>query len=235
MKGPPLTDRMTPMLAVMPGVAENNTALAGRILKPNETVTETRLIRLRGSRDVRLNIIRLKGNAGMPETMNELSAVAIVIHDFMEEPFPVGAINLLFADAVDQNATGGNFKTGIIIKPGTESSADTRGRIMAHEGAHYYWTGNEYWIDEGMAEHLAAITEANWQERHLGTIRYPCAEYRSISEMPARERATPAITHWAAGCSWTWTRKPDDIASSSRCRTSTGPPWRNGRKGRESA
>ena len=32
---------------------------------------------------------------------------------------------------------------------------------MAHEVAHYYWRGNPNWLDEGLAELLAAVAKTS--------------------------------------------------------------------------
>lgn len=38
-------------------------------------------------------------------------------------------------------------------------SAEYAGHLMAHEVAHFYWRNNPNWLDEGLAELLAAISE----------------------------------------------------------------------------
>jgi hypothetical protein len=38
-------------------------------------------------------------------------------------------------------------------------AANSAGRLIAHEVAHYYWSGNPDWLDEGLAELLAAVSE----------------------------------------------------------------------------
>ena len=52
--------------------------------------------------------------------------------------------------------------------------------------AHHYWRQNDLWVDEGMAEMIAALSE---EERTgaagpLTPLKGPCPEYASISEIP---------------------------------------------------
>lgn len=188
MDGPELTDRMTPIVAVMPAAARNNPELAERMLRQGGTTIETRRIGRRGNREMVLNVIREKGNAGSPGTMNLLEGAVAGIAGFMEEPLPVRSVNLLMADAARPGASGANFGTGIVI-PRLEERADTLGWIIAHETAHHYWHGNEPWVDEGMAEFLAAAMEEERLGLRLGTIRYPCSEYSRIADIPARVHA----------------------------------------------
>ena len=58
---------------------------------------------------------------------------------------------------------------------------------IAHEVAHYYWSGNADWIDEGAADFVAAIIETARTGRALGVGRPPCAYAGNIAELESLE------------------------------------------------
>ena len=60
--------------------------------------------------------------------------------------------------------------------------------VLAHEVAHYWWNGNENWIDEGMSEFMAAASYGYPSGRDYPLLREPCAEARSLSELPLEPR-----------------------------------------------
>ena len=56
--------------------------------------------------------------------------------------------------------------------------AENAGSVIAHEVAHYYWSGNADWVDEGAADFMASIIEgARSESSDLAslTIRAPDA------------------------------------------------------------
>lgn len=186
MEGPPVTDEAAPLIAVMPGLAGTDPDLAERLLRPGVTLTETGLVRARGKGMTRMNVIRLEGDDGSPGAMGQLEGAVRTVSQFMEAPLPTGSVNLLIADAAGLGPAGAaNHGTGIIAAPGTEEG-QSPGRAIARGVAGYYWSGNAPWLDAGMSEYLAAVTEEQTLGRRLGTAHYPCGEYGSIAEMPER-------------------------------------------------
>ena len=51
--------------------------------------------------------------------------------------------------------------------------------------AHYYWTGNQKWINEGAAELLGSISEYARIETPVEGINNPCASVKTIAELEA--------------------------------------------------
>ena len=72
-------------------------------------------------------------------------------------------VGSLFSDAVARGAIGINYGTGMVLEPrfdvadGSYDAERLRG-VLTHEVAHYWWNGNENWVDEGMSEFLAAAS-----------------------------------------------------------------------------
>ena len=54
---------------------------------------------------------------------------------------------------------------------------------IAHEVAHYYWTGNQRWVNEGAADLLGSISENARVETPVGSTRNPCASAKTISQL----------------------------------------------------
>ena len=83
--------------------------------------------------------------------------------EFMGVPFPTKYVGLLFENAVTGSFAGTNFGTHMAILPkydvddGSHES-EFAGQNIAHEVAHYYWSGNADWVDEGAAELMAAVS-----------------------------------------------------------------------------
>ena len=79
----------------------------------------------------------------------------------MGAPLPTSYVGLLYENAVHGSSAGTNFGTHIAIRPkydvdGRSHEAAFAGNATAHEVAHYYWSGNEDWIDEGAADFMAS-------------------------------------------------------------------------------
>ena len=55
--------------------------------------------------------------------------------------------------------------------------------MIAHEVAHYYWSGNDDWVDEGAADFLASISERARTGQPLEATNHPCAVASSINAL----------------------------------------------------
>ena len=75
--------------------------------------------------------------------------------------------------------------------------APNTGYILAHEAAHYYWSGNENWLDEGAASILGGLSESRRASREL-TTHYPSdANCQTLSEL---EKQRPQLTGGGYHC-----------------------------------
>ena len=86
------------------------------------------------------------------------------VESFMGVELPTNYVALLFGTAVLGYAGGTNYGAYFVMLPEYDADddsddADYAPQLMAHEVAHYYWSGNPNWLDEGLAELLAAISE----------------------------------------------------------------------------
>ena len=64
---------------------------------------------------------------------------------------------------------------------------DDLGIIIAHEVAHYYWTGEKTWMNEGAAEFLAIYSENKKVGRAMTRTNNSCSQANSISALEQQE------------------------------------------------
>ena len=180
--------------AVWAGVHRHNPALLSRLLNGESVALEERVIDLPQSGPLTLAIIRLEpGNSG---SMDLLAAAVRFAADYIEEPFPRRYVALLFASAVPDYSAGANFGTHIAVRPEYDNPAaggalaeggiaQSGGRALAHEVAHYYWADNAPWLDEGAAELLAALFVASRWGDNPQPNHYPCAGAAGLRDLAA--------------------------------------------------
>ena len=105
---------------------------------------------------LRLSIVRT-GSEPQPWTAAALADAVDFAGRVLQLPLPVDHVIIVLNDkAVIANFDGTNHGFAIGFLPRYEQSQDTfeRRKFQAgivHEVAHYYWSGNEDWIDEGLA------------------------------------------------------------------------------------
>ena len=181
-----ITDEEAPIVATLNGVAKTNPGLIGVLLNPSRVLLERRIITLPLSGGVILDIIRTA--PGAARSMSLLEHSVREAEAFMGVPFPTKHVILLYENAVTASFAGTNFGTHIASLPKYDSDDDSHeaayaGNHTAHEVAHYYWSGNKDWIDEGAANFMAAIIENARTGRPLGVDDFPCAYADSIAEL----------------------------------------------------
>ena len=181
-------------------------ALVNTLLDPTRITVQKRAIRLPYSGEVDLAIIRTA--PGPARSMDLLEHSVRGIEEFMGTPFPTNYIAALFAEeAVLEGAAGVNFGTHMTMLPEFDVDdgsqlANILPSLTAHEVAHYYWRGNEIWIDEGGATFIEFPIENARTGRGLIADRYPCAYVSSIAEAVALdpEQLSPAdICNYSLG------------------------------------
>ena len=146
-----ITDDETTLVTAV-GTLYRDTDEISRMLDPGyasiEAVTSTT--------GLQLSIVRT-GSQPQPWTADALGDAADYAEQVMLLDLPVDHVVLVLKDkAVPSTAAGANHGFAISYLPEYEQMQDTfEGRSLqqglAHEVAHYYWIGNEGWIDEGLA------------------------------------------------------------------------------------
>ena len=127
----------------------------------------------------------------------------------MSAPFPTGYVGLLFADAVSEGSAGTNFGTHMAIRP--KYDVDDGGydalftpSLIAHEVAHYYWSGNSSWVDEGAADFMALLFEHHRSNAPIEPTNYPCPLAVNIAELEYLGGDAEDTSHPAYRCNYSF-------------------------------
>ena len=183
-----ITDDLTPIVAMLYGVATTNATLIDRLLDSSRVDIERRSITLPLTGEVDLSIVRTA--PGAVRSMNLLEHSVRLAEELMGKALPTRFVGLLYEESVTGDYAGNNFGTHIVILPkydvddGSFHAEFAPGNI-AHEVAHYYWRGNSDWIDEGVAEFMTYALENRRTGEPIRVANDPCAHARSIIELEA--------------------------------------------------
>ena len=186
-----ITDALTPIVAMLYGVAKTNPSLIELLLNPNSVSLERRSITIPLTGEVDLAIVRTR--PGAARSMDLLEHSVRTSEELMGKPLPTRYVGLLYEDTVSGGFAGTNFGTHIAILPKYDVDdgsyeAEFAPHSTAHEVAHYFWSGNADWIDEGVADFMASTIENKRTGNPVGVTNDPCAYARSIAEL---ESLTP--------------------------------------------
>ena len=157
-----ITDEWAPVIALMDSVNAAAPAFLRPLLDPEQATVQRRSITLPTTGVTDLAIIRT--SPGVPRSMALLEHSVASVEKFMNTPLPSHYIGLLFGTAVLGYSHGTNYGDYFVMLPEYDAddgsdAADYAGHLMAHEVAHFYWRNNPDWLDEGLAELLAAVSE----------------------------------------------------------------------------
>ena len=127
------------------------------LLEPGYTSIETVSKGTRMTPNLRISIVRT-GSQSRPGTSDAVRDAVEFVERSMQLPLPVDhVIVVLNEKAVFGSFAGTNYGFAIGYLPKYEQRQGTfewrsLQAGLVHEVAHYYWTGNEDWIDEGVAD-----------------------------------------------------------------------------------
>jgi len=157
-----ISDEWVPVVALMDSVNEAAPAFLRPLLDPEQTTVERRSITLPHTGAADLAIIRM--SPGVQRSMALLEHSVASVENFIGAALPTNYVGLLFGTAVLGYSHGTHYGDYFVMLPEYDAddggeSAEYAGHLMAHEVAHFYWRNNPDWLDEGLAELLAAISE----------------------------------------------------------------------------
>ena len=196
-----ITDDWAKIVATLNGVSKNNSDLVDTLLDPDRVTLEERVIELPLAGETHLAIIRT--GPGAERSMDLLEHAVRHSEEFMAVSFPTGYVGWLFGDAVTPSFAGNNFGTHIATlskydADDTDESEYTASHI-AHEVAHYYWSGNANWVDEGASDFMASTSENARAGQPVEVTNNPCAYARTIAELDTLD---PAIGESEYACNY---------------------------------
>ncbi|MCY3647088.1 MAG: hypothetical protein OXH07_08955 [Chloroflexi bacterium] len=179
-----ITEDEATVVSTLWGVHQTEPDLIETLLDPAKVMLESRPITLPLAGEVTLTVIRTK--PGMERTMDLVEAAVGAIEELMGHPLPSHQVTFLFADAVPTTFFGAHYGTHIALSPKVDSmsmSRDDAYRPIVHEVAHYYWTGNEPWVNEGVANLLTTVVDGTFKDLPERDAIFPCPYARRISDL----------------------------------------------------
>ena len=187
-----ITDEWTPVIATLESAANNNPRLIAKLLDPQTVSIERRKINLPLSGSIVLAIVRTE--PGPNRSMDLLQHAVTQAEQQMGIALPTKHVALLFADATSPGYAGTNYGSHIVIQQQYDvddgsHEANHLPATTAHEIAHYYWSGNPNWVDEGMANLLAAKAEYARTGKQIAATKQPCSAFDNIAQL---DRAKPS-------------------------------------------
>ena len=181
-----ITDVLTPIVAMLDGVARTNPTLIDTLLDSDSVNLERRSAKLPLTGDVDLAIVRTR--PGAARSMELLEHSVRTSEELIGKPLPTRFVGLLYEDAVSGGFAGTNFGTHVAVLPKYDVDdgsyeAEFAPHSIAHEVAHYYWSGNANWIDEGIADFMASTIENRRTKKPVGVTNGPCIYAQTIAEL----------------------------------------------------
>ena len=197
-----ITDDWAKIVATLYGVSKNNSPLLDKLLDPDQVILEERTIDLPLTGKTHLAIIRTAH--GAERSMDLLEHAIHAVEAYMAVPLPTNYVGLLFEEAVSGDSAGTNFGTHVAALPKYDvddgsHEAEFAGSLIAHEVAHYYWTDNRGWVDEGVADLMGSLSEKARAGQPIEVTNDPCAYARTIAEL---ETLDPAIGESEYTCNY---------------------------------
>ncbi len=138
------------VLVAAAGTLYRNTEEVGRMLTPGYASIETTSSTTELTPNLKVSIIRT-GSQPQPWTADATAGAVGFAERVMRLPLPTDHVIVVLNDeAVTSNFAGTNYGFAIGYLPEYEQTQGIESGLV-HEVAHYYWGGNEDWIDEGVA------------------------------------------------------------------------------------
>ena len=149
-----LTDAHT--ILVSAAATLNDRQEISRIMNPGYAAVETAYRPTELTPALKISIVRA-GTESRPATIGHVEDAVKFAERTMQLPLPVSHVILVLNDnAVTTDFAGTNHGHAISYKPEYEAGQTPYDELhflrgIIHEVAHYFWRGNEDWIDEGLA------------------------------------------------------------------------------------
>ncbi len=169
--------------------------LLDKLLDPQQTTLEERIITLPLAGETGLTIIRTR--PGVEATMDSLEHSLRSIEEFMAFPFPQQQV-IVLQTQIPGWSGGLNHGTHLSVSGDEQTQTEEwMLRLLAHEAGHYYLNGNPRWMSEGGAHFMVALAGYGLDG---ALISEPCAIARSIAELEdlANSSSPPAGYEWCS-------------------------------------
>ena len=183
-----ITDEEAKAVALLWGTNTYKPEYVDDLLTQSGIFVEEKTIQLPLSGEVLLAVFRHRDQ--VTPSIDYLEHSVTFMEEIMANPLPVNYVALFFTDAIPEHVGGKFFRTHIGAKPDYDLVGATRWKhtpfAIAHEVAHYYWSGNKWdWTDEGLAVFLATLSENRRTGFPVEARKRPCSSAATIGELEA--------------------------------------------------
>ena len=183
-----ITDEEAKAVALLWGTNTYKPEYVDDLLTQSGIFVEEKTIQLPLSGEVVLAVFRHRDQ--VTPSIDYLEHSVTFMEEIMANPLPVNYVALFFTDAIPEHVGGKFFRTHIGAKPHYDLVGTTRWKrtpfVIAHEVAHYYWSGNKWdWTDEGLAVFLATLSENRRTGFPVEARKRPCSSAATIGELEA--------------------------------------------------
>ena len=180
----------------------SNPQLFGLTLDPGNASVSTVQTSTARTEHLKVSIVRTGTSTDADPTEAVLEAVAYV-EEAMDMPLPTSHVTVLLdGHGVVPGYSGTNHGQAVAYHHDPthpDAYRVTAFRLaMVHEVAHYFWTGNTDWIDEGVAETVEARFARDQGLRPKDTSNVKC-EVRTIRDL---DRLDPGPENTDFGCNY---------------------------------
>ena len=188
-----ITDEDTKIVAVIGGPAYHHGSAQALLAETGVYVEERRIV-LPHTGETLLAIVRTEDRVS--QSMDHFEHVVRTVEQFMDEPYPINYLAMLFYDHRAINSAS-NQDTHLLFHAKDDAvvgGPEYHPGVLAHEASHWYWTHiweawpYQWWITEGVAEFFKAYSEYERIGRPLEPTHRPCGFFDKISEL---EEARP--------------------------------------------
>ena len=155
-----ITDEQTVRIVAAGTVSNHDQSAVSQFLDPTIASVESDIASTALTPTLQISIVRTGQSEPARDTTEAVRNAVEHAEEVMGRPLPTDHVVLVLHDkAVREGSAGVNYGYAISYLPDYEQPEDAwrwraLQRGMVHEVAHYYWRGNEGWIDEGMANTL---------------------------------------------------------------------------------
>ena len=200
-----ITDAQTTLIASV-GTLDHAPDEIRRVLNPGVAAIETVQLGTNLTPGLKISIVRT-GSQSRPGTIEATRNLIEFVEDTMGLPLPVDHVIIVLSEAaVTDKYAGTNFGFAFSYLPKYEQQQGTfEWRQLqlgfVHEAAHYYWTGNEGWIDEGLANTIEYLfgRENGLSRGQLQPRRDRCEAH----DLAMLSQWNPASSDWQRyGCTY---------------------------------
>ena len=151
-----------------------------QILTREDIWAHTRSIQLPITGRINITVVTQHSRDVHP-TLDRIQNALQDLEEYLQVPLPTHNVLIHYGGALPQSARSAN--TFISISQEAGHDAPNQFHWTLHELVHYWFNSNEEWLDEGMAQALTSIIQADGEPPTLPTTSTSCSDTARITHI----------------------------------------------------